>query len=216
MSFKNRISILLLAMALTVTKTANTTQYHALVGDVKYNIIKNEGIPLIPNPDPWMRFLQDHGQITQLDLMSEVNNSHSISISDTNLTNDDLPLGKMGLLNIGTINFKGNNFDNIDFLEGLESVQDNFNLIGSPLTQIDGLKELKTVGSLDFSSDSTFTSFLSILENCIHDPISRRWCSGWLQIHPKVHKPFVELARGECRCTGGRTGRHFGKHVPCA
>jgi len=60
------------------------------------------------------------------------------------------------------MDFSGNDFDDVRFLSGVKTIENELKLTDSSLYDIDGLTDLRNVGHLNFSPDSSFISLLPL------------------------------------------------------
>jgi len=154
MKFKKRILAGILMATSSVGINADTYNVLVLQEHNKYVIEENNNFP---NPDGWLFYFNTYGQLTNINDMEETTLSHSVNINNEGITYSDLPKGSMGIKDIGTIDISNNELISVNFLHGLENINNLF-LDDNPINEITGLSTVTKVNdSIRFSLEQTFT-----------------------------------------------------------
>ena len=105
----------------------------------------------------WLSFFHKNIQLLELGNINEwLTENKEALLPNMNYANEDLPTGNIGVSSLYTLDFSGNNLNNISFLTGLEEVRGDLKLNDNPLTTINELSNLEyVVGSLDLSNTGT-------------------------------------------------------------
>ena len=126
---------------------------------------KNSTIPVSSNEicsgvksaqDAWLFFFKNNKQLLSLENLNDWGDSEESAILDNQLLNNNkVPAYNMGLSELYTLDFSGNSFDNVNFLNGLNKVNGDLlldnNVINS-LLPLSGLTEVE--GTLNIASNS--------------------------------------------------------------
>ncbi len=166
---KNLILIGILAALSANAVASDRGTYRAVIGKYNYLASGDLGDPEGPqdpstpdgdqmNPDEWLIYLNSFNQLTNIDYMYQTTENDNTYMSGHVLTNDIVPEGKMGISTIGAMDFSGNNFEHIDFFDGIITADGDLSFQGNELQSIYGLRKLKTSKNVTFSEDATFKS----------------------------------------------------------
>ena len=116
------------------------------VGETTTRVTKSE----VCNADPWLNFLQDNGQLSGFDNLSEWENEldfSTASLNNFNFTNFDLPSFPLSVTSLYELDFSNNQLTNLDFFEPIERVRGNASFNNNFIRNVEILEKLTIVDS---------------------------------------------------------------------
>ena len=97
----------------------------------------------------WLTFIQSHGDLLDITELSDwslsrdaYNNQGLARISGSQVTDESIPQGSLGVADIYRLQFSGTSITNLNFMQGVKTMQIYNNFVNGTLENIQGLKDL--------------------------------------------------------------------------
>ena len=116
-----------------------------------------------PDDYLWLLFFRDNGQVTNYNDISEwQSNNGIVSITGSNLQNQDLPPNLIGVTSLYTLNMNNNFIDNLGFMTEVTTIRETINFSNNSLTDVSGLSALISAKNIYLNDNPNLGSIAAL------------------------------------------------------